>query len=126
MIIINGFVTQLDKGEYLIVGTNGLGHHLGGAAQTAHKYFGAVWGESRGILGSNSYGIVTLDRRMNKLSIGEIRVQIPHLIKIANENPELKFYLTPIGTGIAGFTYEEIEPLFNKLPGNIIKVGWRK
>ena len=46
---IGEFVQQLDKGEYLIVGTNDLGHHIGGAARQSYDHFGAVWGESRGV-----------------------------------------------------------------------------
>lgn len=125
MIEINGLVEELDFDEFIIIGTNENGNHLGGAARQAYDKFGAIWGESRGILGKNSYGIVTLDKNMNKLSISEIKEQIPHLIHVANNNLDRKFYLTDVGCGIANFKISEIAPLFNKLPGNIIKVGWR-
>jgi hypothetical protein len=39
-------------------------------------------------------------------------------------NPKEEFLLTPIGTGIAGFTFEEIKNILPKrLPENIILVG---
>ena len=35
-----------------------------------------------------------------------------HFAECAKEHPELKFYVTPVGCGIAGYTPEEIAPLF--------------
>ena len=33
-------------------------------------------------------------------------------MQFAQEHPELKFLVTPIGCGIAGYTPEEIAPMF--------------
>jgi hypothetical protein len=117
-------ITELKPNEIIVVGTNMLGNHYGGAAKQAYDNFGALWGEGFGSLGGQSYGIVTLNESMQKVSIGYIEQQAVKLRIIAGSNLNKRFLLTPVGTGIAGFTYEEIKPLFEDLPGNIIKVGW--
>jgi hypothetical protein len=38
--------------------------------------------------------------------------KVVNFIEFAKEHPELKFYVTPVACGIAGFTAEEIAPLF--------------
>lgn len=118
-----GFITALDSDEIIIVGTNDNGFHGGGAAHQAYEQFGAMIGEARGMLGGQSYGIATLDRSMEKLRIAEIREQVQHLVMVAILNLSTKFYLTPIGTGIAGFTRQEIADLLDEftLPDNVIK-----
>lgn len=40
-------------------------------------------------------------------------------IEFAKEHPELKFLVTEIGCGIAGYTPEEIAPLFKGVPENV-------
>jgi len=118
-------INELKPNGYIVVGTNALGLHYGGAARQAYMNFGALIGQSRGCIGGQSYGIVTLDADMQKVSIEAIKKQRRELEIIARSNPDKIFYLTPIGTGIAGFTFDEIEPLFEKLPENIIKVNWK-
>ena len=41
-----------------------------------------------------------------------IKPYVDEFIAFAREHRELKFLVTPIGCGIAGFTVEEIAPLF--------------
>lgn len=91
--------------------------HAGGAAKLAHEKFGAQWGIGVGLQG-NSYAIPTMD--------GWFRLEFyaKQFLFFAQLNPEFTFLLTPIGTGIAGYTYEDIEPLFKDLPNNVQKVGW--
>ena len=40
-------------------------------------------------------------------------------IEFAKEHSELKFLVTEIGCGIAGYTPEEIAPLFKGVPENV-------
>lgn len=119
----DGFITQLGKNEVIIVGTNLNGHHNGGAADQAYEHFGLAWGVSEGISG-HTYAFPTLGYEMEKLDTIELEAMRDNLFTTANALTSVKFYLTPVGTGIAGFKLEEIEPLFTNLPSNITKVGW--
>ncbi len=117
-------INHLEPHQIIIVGTNAMGAHGGGAAAQAYKDFGALWGQSEGCIGGQCYGIVTLDAVLKKVSLGYIGLQANRLKEVAKENPDKEFLLTPVGTGIAGFTMDEIDPLFENLPDNIVKVGW--
>ena len=113
-------VESLKENEIFVFGSNLNGHHYGGAAKFAYNKFGAVWGEGTGHFGQ-SYALPTLDRTMQKLPLSFIKQELQFLITYAKNNPHLTFYLTPIGTGIAGFTLDEIESIIPELPVNIIK-----
>lgn len=43
-----------------------------------------------------------------------IQPYVDEFISFAKKHPELKFLVTEIGCGIAGFTVKEIAPLFKK------------
>jgi predicted TIM-barrel fold metal-dependent hydrolase len=45
-------------------------------------------------------------------SIAKIKPYVDEFLTFAKEHPELKFLVTEIGCGIAGWTVEEIAPLF--------------
>ena len=100
------FITSLEKNEIFVFGSNLEGAHLGGAARTAHQKFGAIWGQGIGLQG-NSYAIPTMQG-----GVETIKPYVDDFIKFAKEHPELTFYVTRIGCGIAGFKDEEIAPLF--------------
>lgn len=121
------YITKLKENEIFIFGSNSLGEHRGGSAKTAFENFGAIWGQAKGLQGS-SYGIVTIDlpselNVKNKISLGNITLQIIELYKFANENKHLTFYMTKIGTLRAGFTTENISAIFSilgEVPKNIV------
>ena len=81
--------------------------HGGGAARTAYENFGAVWGEGVGHFGK-TYAIPTMQG-----GVETIKPYVDQFIAYAAEHPELTFYVTRIGCGIAGFRDDEIAPLFN-------------
>lgn len=114
----NGFITELDENEIFVFGSNLAGNHLGGAAKTAEDKFGAKDGEFFG-WHNQSFAIPTLDENFNKLPLEEIHNYIKAFSDIAGRNNEFKFYLTPIGTGIAGFSVEEIKSILPKFPKNV-------
>ena len=101
----NGYITELEKDEVFVFGSNGQGAHLGGAAATAVHKFGAKMGQAEGLQGQ-SYAINTMD------SEDEMFAQIERFIHFAENHPELKFYVTEIGCGIAGYSPEQIAPKF--------------
>lgn len=112
-------ITELKENEIFVFGSNKNGAHIGGAAKTAYEKFGAIWNQGIGIQGQ-SYAIPTLGYEMEQLPLDEIEHNLKMLIVFATDFPEKIFLLTPIGTGIAGFTIEEIESILPKLPNNII------
>ena len=70
--------------------------------------FGAEWGVGVGLTGQ-SYAIPTMQGGAET-----IKPYVDEFIRFAQENPGLKFLVTRIGCGIAGFKDEEIAPLFDK------------
>lgn len=103
----NRYINHLEPDEVFVFGSNLAGAHGGGAAATAHMNFGAVWGQGVGLQGQ-SYAIPTMQG-----GVETIKPYVDDFIKFALEHPEKRFLVTPIGCGIAGFTPEEIAPLFH-------------
>lgn len=99
-------ISRLNPGEIFVFGSNLAGRHGGGAARVAMNRFGAVWGQGVGIQGQ-SYAIPTMQGGPET-----IKPYVDQFIEFAKEHPELKFYVTRIGCGIAGFTDTQIAPLF--------------
>lgn len=116
-------IDQLEPNQIFVFGSNRNGYHAGGAARQAFEDFGAVWGECEGLFGQ-SYAFPTLGKGYKKLTKKQLIMSRALLYRVAKENPDKEFLLTPVGTGIAGYTYEEITPLFENLPVNIKKVNW--
>ena len=99
-------ITELKPDEIFVFGSNLEGLHGGGAAYLAYRKWGAIWGQGVGLQGQ-TYGIPTMHGGPDV-----IRPYVDEFIKFAQVHPELKFLVTEIGCGIAGFTPEEIAPLF--------------
>jgi len=102
------FITSLAENEIFVFGSNLAGFHGGGAARVAHQRFGAVWGQGVGLQGQ-SYAIPTMQG-----GVETIRPYVDEFIVFARQHPELTFLVTRIGCGIAGFTDEDIAPLFKE------------
>lgn len=100
------YITTLAPGEVFVFGSNLAGMHGGGAARTARLYFGAVMGNGDGPQG-RSYAIPTMQG-----PVPTIRPYVDKFIAYARAHPEQTFLVTPIGCGIAGFTPQDIAPLF--------------
>ncbi len=112
-------LTRLKDNQIFVFGSNLNGNHAGGAAADAVQYFGAINGQAVGLQGQ-SYAIPTLGKDMEQLSVSDIEKYVKDLVKFAIKNPDKEFIITPIGCGIAGFKPEEIGPLFNNHPDNLI------
>ena len=102
------FITELQPGEIFVFGSNLKGMHGGGAAYIAYRKFGAIMGQGVGLQGQ-SYAIPTMQG-----GVETIRPYVNEFIAFAKEHQELTFLVTRIGCGIAGFTDEEIAPLFEQ------------
>lgn len=118
------FITKLADNEVFVFGSNLKGLHMGGAARIAWQKFGAIYGQGIGMQGQ-SYAIPTMQG-----SVETIKPYVDEFIEYAKNHPEKMFLVTPIGCGIAGFTPEEIAPLFTGakdmenvwLPESFIKI----
>ena len=99
-------ITSLRADEVFVFGSNLAGMHGGGAAYAAFKKFGAVWGRGVGLQGQ-SYAIPTMQG-----GVETIKPYVDDFIDFARSRPDLFFYVTRIGCGIAGFADAEIAPLF--------------
>ena len=100
------WITTLADDEVFVFGSNLEGLHGGGAALLAYERFGAIWGQGTGLQGK-SYGIPTMHG-----GVDVIAPYVDDFIAFAREHRELRFLVTEIGCGIAGFTVEEMAPLF--------------
>jgi len=99
-------ISDLKENEIFVFGSNLQGMHGGGAAHAALEHFGAVWGQGVGLQGQ-SYAIPTMHG-----GVDVIKPYVDEFIQFAKEHSELRFLVTPIGCGIAGFQVEDIAPLF--------------
>ncbi|GAA2892577.1 A1S_2505 family phage non-structural protein [Microbacterium esteraromaticum] len=105
-------VVTLRPDEVFVFGSNASGQHGGGAARVAYERFGAVWGEGHGHHG-RSYAIDTMS------GLGVLASEARAFLTYAAEHPDLRFLLTPVGCGIAGYTPEQVAPLFAGAPDNV-------
>lgn len=101
-----------------VFGSNLAGRHGKGAALWAREHRGAIYGQGEGYQG-NSYAIPTKDERLRTLGVSAIAIHVDRFLIFARENPGLRFQLTPIGCGLAGYGPGWIAPLFREAPPNV-------
>ena len=100
-------IASLGENEIFVFGSNIQGAHGGGAAWYAYKQFGAEWGVGEGLTG-RTYALPTME---GKASMAKA---VDHFIACAKQHPELTFLVTAVGCGIAGYTPDEVAPLFKE------------
>ena len=103
--ITPSMIHVLEPNEVFVFGSNIQGMHMGGAARVAYNKFGAEWGNGEGLQG-RSYALPTME------GIESTTEAAKRFTSFAKDHPELKFFVTPVGCGIAGYTPEEIAPMF--------------
>lgn len=101
----------------LVFGSNAAGIHGAGAAQDAYKKHGARWGFSYGHMG-DSFAIPTKDESLQTLEIVRIWQYVQGFLAYAIDHRKLKFKVSRIGCGLAGYKDHEIAPLFKGAPLN--------
>lgn len=102
-------ITELSMCEIFVFGSNLAGQHHGGAARMAHDRFGAGWGVGVGPTGQ-CYAIPTMHG-----GVEDIKPYVDEFVEYVRKHPNNRFLVTRIGCGIAGFTDEEMAPLFKEL-----------
>jgi hypothetical protein len=60
----------------------------------------------------------TKDGELRTLPLDTIKKHVDKFIAYATRNDSLKFFVTAIGTGLAGYTHEEMASLFAGAPAN--------
>jgi hypothetical protein len=100
-----------------VFGSDLVGRHATGDALEAWKYHGARRGVGEGPMGL-SYAIPTRDAELRTLPLDMIRRHVRKFIEYATRNDSLTFQVTAIGTGLAGYTHDEMAPLFADAPAN--------
>lgn len=109
---------ELFNNEIIFVfGSNEAGRHWAGAALTAQKRFGAKFGQGFGLQGS-SFAIPTKDQSILTLPLNIIQQYVERFKDFAQINSQLKFFVTRIGTGLAGMKDKDIAPMFKGAPTN--------
>lgn len=105
------------EGFIFVFGSNLGGAHGKGAAKVAKVNFGAVYGVGEGPTG-RSYAIPTKDKHLKVLSLERIQVGVDAFLSYARERPNQKFFITRVGCGLAGYSDQQIAPMFSSAPLN--------
>lgn len=109
-----------------VFGSNLAGRHGKGAAADALRLHGAIYGHGEGRQG-DSYAIPTKDFDMRTRPLADIAMSVEDFLWYANNNPDLRFQVTRVGCGLAGYTDADIAPMFHTAPPNCdLPDGWRK
>lgn len=104
---------------FFVFGSNLAGIHGGGAALTAKQLYGATQGQGDGMSG-RSYALPTKDFRIQTLLLSEISDWVNLLRFDAYTWDKNLFVVTRVGCGLAGYSDEEIAPIFHSMPKNVL------
>ena len=120
------FTPNMNDGKHIFVfGSNLAGRHGKGAALETARYWGAEQGRGYGPQGQ-AYAIPTKDWTLNTLSLPFIKWCVDAFLFHATQHTELTFLVTKIGCGLAGYSEDDIRPMFKGAPGNcVLPEGWR-
>ena len=104
--------TQPDSAIF-VFGSNLAGRHGAGAAKAAMEKFGARYGVGIGFTG-NSYAIPTKDYEVETLKFSAVKFFIRQFTQVSYAMRETEFFITRVGCGLAGYTDDQIAPLFKE------------
>lgn len=128
-----------DPSLVFVFGSNEMSTHGLGAAKHAEAYHGAKWGVGFGPsdyqtiasigLKKNqvrSFAIPTKDWAIGRLPLRVIAFYVERFIAYCRHRKDLRFNVTRIGCGLAGYSDKDIAPMFKDAPENcILPDGWR-
>lgn len=100
-----------------VFGSNLSGRHGKGAALHARTHYGAVSGKGVGLQGA-SYAIPTKDHAFRPMPLDQIAHYVRQFITFAGEHPGMSFQVTRVGCGLAGYSDQQMAPLFAGAPKN--------
>lgn len=112
----------MDIGFYrdmvMVFGSNLAGRHGRGAAKDAAQYAGAEMGVGEGPTGK-AYALPTKDKALYVRDLSSIGSSVRRFLAYAAEMPHQTFMLTRIGCGLAGYTDQQMAPMFAAAPSNV-------
>lgn len=108
-----------DRSMIFVFGSNLAGRHGAGAAKHAYRFREAKYGVGEGRTGE-CYAIPTKDQHLRVLPLWAIEKAVLSFLAYAARHPELRFQVTGIGTGHAGYTPGDIGPMFRHAPPNCV------
>lgn len=119
-------IKTIPKNGILVFGSNTQGRHGLGMALFAKKYFGAIYGQARGLQG-RSYAIVTKDltkKTHPSITPEAIILEIRQLYCFAEVNNSLQFYIPYMNgpSNLNAYSSLEMAGMFktNNYPENIM------
>lgn len=107
--------------ELFVFGSNEAGRHGGGAARYAYEKYGAMMGMGFGPAG-HSFAIPTKDWGIQTLAEEDVKFYVDRFLDFALAFDNIKFRLTRIGCGLAGFSDKDIAPMFVFASDNVILI----
>lgn len=107
----DGTLPNFTDNYIFVFGSNLLGAHGRGAALVAKEQYGAKCGTNMGITG-DSYAIPTKNRYIKIMALTDIVPHIELFKSYTHTRPDLKFWVTSIGCGLAGYSINQIAPYF--------------
>ena len=107
-----------------VFGSNLKGVHGAGAALAARAY-GAQLGIGEGPTGL-TYAIPTKDERINTLPLARIEYFVKRFIQYTVNNPNLHFFVTRVGCGLAGYKDSQIAPMFKGAVNCSFPIEWKE
>lgn len=114
-----------DDDRIFVFGSNMLGIHGAGAARYALIDLGAEWGVPEGLMG-RSYALPTCFEPGLPVDMDTLEEKVTSFVEFARRRPDLRFFVSEVGCGIAGFYPEEVAPFFHDAPANCdLPPGWR-
>ena len=106
-------LTTLPPNNIFVFGSSLVGKRRAGAALDAAMYFGAEKGVGEGMTGQ-SYALPTIDWQHRVMFGKQIRNRFITFFKYAWSHPELTFWMTKVGCGIAGYETYEIKRIMGE------------
>ena len=100
-----------------VFGSNLSGYHGSGSAKYALDHCGAIMYRGEGLQG-DSYALPTVGKNIRKMSFVRVKKYIDNFLEYAKAHPEFEFKVTQVGCKRAGFTVEQIAPLFASASDN--------
>lgn len=112
-------IAHLRPGEVFVFGSNRVGRHGRGAAVEAVRAYGAKYGVGEGLEG-RSYALPTKGERLEVLSLAQIGVHVGRFLALAARRNDLRFFVTEVGCGLAGYEPDDVAPMFEAAPANVV------
>jgi len=112
-------IKTLAEDTIFVFGSNLAGQHTEGAAKTALEHFGALNKVGRGWSGQ-SFAIPTMNEHLQQMPLSQIQHYIDDFKIYTKNHPKMRYFITSLGCGTAGYKIEEIAPMFKGISHNVI------